>query len=262
MIYSRMIAVLLLSILCISCVPEGKRAYRKALRQGTLLSPNDTVEVCIDQQVLYNYEFSAGVQPIYYTLSIINSDTQALQYQSNPEFYIGDPDLDGGPAAGIHVFKAKARGVVRLEFYNPYFNWEYHQQGETRTTYDLWWTVADYLGAPDSSLFNAAEWQHWQDAYTSATDSTEFYHLWQTLYEASGTADPIDTMDLMEDLFAQILPMTIGIDGDWNATIVDSLLGHHYQPWAQRWRQYWEQYVASPPLHPKLSTKVCYVRIR
>lgn len=265
MTYSRMIAALLLGLLCSSCVPDGKRAYRKALRQGTLLLPNDTVQARVGEQLLYNYEFSAGVQPIYYTLAIINSDTQALSYQSNPEFYIGDPDMTGGPAAGLHIFQAKAPGLVRLEFYNPYFNQNYYQTEATTTSYDLWVAVANYLGTPDTAFFNAQEWQYWQDAYNAATDSSEFNHLWQTLYEELGTPRPVLTVDSTDMLFERILPLTIAGDPNWNATWVDSLLGHYdgpEDPWAARWRQRWYAYSAAPPLHPKLPTKVCYVRIR
>ena len=245
------------SLSLLACQNKAKRAYERALEQGVLLQPNDTVTAQVGERLLFVYHFADGVQPIHYTLDWRNSNPKALQYHSNPEFHLAPPDMAGGPAVGMHIFTTEASGLVELVFYNPHYNQKYYQQASAATTYDLWQTLAGALGTPDPD-FTADDWDTWFYDQQMAASKAEENQLWQQLY---ATVQPTPTT-ASDSLWATLLPLVVATDPDWGPVMIDSMLQQHRPEQALPWREQWAKYWATLPLHPALETQVCYVQIQ
>jgi len=149
--------LLLLTLTIIGCQSERQKAYNTALASGAALSNDETTTVKVGEQLLYVYQFSAGVEDIHYKLSWTNSDESVVQYVENPEFYLGKDNVSGGPSAGIHILKAVKEGKATLQFYNDNYNMENYRNEAQKTPFDAEAVRRDFYASmnrpmPDTAL--------------------------------------------------------------------------------------------------------------
>lgn len=245
------------------CQTHEQKAYTDALKQGEKLIEGDTITIKVGEKVLYSYSFSAGVQPIYYTLKVVNSDSNRLGYLDDLQFYVGEEDLSGGPCEGIHVFHGKQSGLVRLEFYNPYYN----EMQYTEMYPDHWSTdraiMEFYKAFTDSAAVNA-----WTEAQYA-----DYYNRWEKLPQEARSAavdtllqkfeiaavsmNPIQKQKVVESLAKRYALRRSGIT---NSTL-DTLFNTPNLNLMETWHQALEARKENLPIHENLETTVCYVQI-
>lgn len=251
-------------ILLVGCKNPGEKAYEDLLANGVTLSPNDTTVAAIGEQLFFIYKFSAGVQPIHYSLSYLNSDSTSIRYVDNVSFYLDDDDVDGGRSVGVHIFEGLKEGLVRLEFYNPYDNKEAY-----RHEFPKHWSsdrviMEFYKVFSDSTVLNSWTeedyrrfYKHWENA-----DEEKKEAIWQALYTNwSNLKFPYDSLKLIKimDRFAERYAIKRAAIQD---QVLDSLFNMDPLKQLAQWKERLNTYRINMPLHKTLETAVCYIKIK
>jgi hypothetical protein len=260
-----LVGLALVSSILFACKKKVQADYEAALAAGTVLETNDTVQVKLNQTILFDFSFADGVNPIHYAWYIHALDSSKFQYQTTQEFHFAAPDEVGGPASGIHSYQALQTGLHQLVFYNPYYNQEFWQKElETDDPYLVWQALKqDFLA--ENTLPN----DHWerqtfeeycialQEAGAAAKDS-----LWQALKEqtfaTNRITDSITVQNLLIKWATENTPFT---SSNLTLELLDTLLGGQYEPTSIIWHDLRQQQKQKILLHDNLDTKVCYVEV-
>lgn len=277
--------LVLLVLTCLgfaACKKQVQADYENALAKGVVLVENDTIEVEVGENILFDFSFADGVNPIHYAWEIYQQDTQQFRYLGLEDFHFAEDDVVGGPAAGIHSYEALAAGVYSLVFYNPYYNEEQLQkEKEAQDVYSIWKALKEDFATYDSLTdWNRANFeQHWmalQDADGTSKDS-----LWKVIYQNTYTTDSLLNSTARRKLLgkwaAKYTPPTSSsttlelldtLLGDQMSHIVktvrqDSILGSQHGPVTQSvWHDLRNQQDQEAPLHPSANPKTYHVRVR
>lgn len=247
----------------IGCQTIEQKAYADLLKEGTILLENDTVSAKVGTKLFYLYSYSAGVQDIYYNLKINNSDSTVLRYVEEQHFYVGEEDMAGGPAEGVHILEGLKTGLVRLEFYNPYYNeMEYSKDYPEHASSDRA-IMEFYKTFTDSVALN-----HWTDAQYA-----NYYDNWAKLPERA-RSEAVDTLIQKFQLVASTIDTfqkTKIIDNfakryafresNITKTVLDSLFDLPNVDGMERWQAALNVHKKSLPLHENLKTTICYAKI-
>lgn len=247
----------------IGCQTAGQKAYADLLKKGTSLVENDTIIVKKGDQLFYLYSFSAGVQPIYYTLKCNNSDSTVLRYIEDQQFYVGEEDMSGGPSRGVHIFEAEKAGLVRLEFYNPYYNeMEYRKiypehSSSDRTIMEFYKTFTDSI-----ALYNwtDAQYANYYDNWSKLPNEVRDEALDTLLAKFELVASAIDTAQktrIIKNFAKRYALRESGITNN----VLDSLFNMSKVDGMERWQAALKERKRNLPLHENLKTSVCYVKI-
>ena len=245
------------------CQTEGQKAYADLLKEGTVLVEDDTITAKVGTEFFYLYSYSAGVQPIYYTLKHNNSDSTVLRYKEDQRFYVGDEDMSGGPAEGVHVFEGIKAGLVRLEFYNPYFNeMEYSKNypehaSSDRAIMEFYKTFADSIALED---WTDAQYANYYDNWSKLPDEAKNEALDTVLEKfklVSATMDTILKTKIINS-FAERYALR---ESRITSAILDSLFDMPNVDGMERWQVALKERRNNLGLHENLKTTVCYVRI-
>lgn len=258
------ITILCLLILVITgCQTHEQKAYTDVLEQGAKLIEDDTIRLKVGKKAHYLYSFSAGVQPIYYTLKVVNSDSTSLGYIDDLQFYVGDEDMSGGPCEGIHVFQAKQEGLVRLEFYNPYYNeMKYTEMypehwSSNRAIMEFYKVFTDSVA---SNSWTEAQYtnyyNHWEKLPQEAR-SAEVDTLIQKFGAAAVSMSPIQKEQVIENLAKRYAFRTSRM----TSSTLDSLFNVPDLNLMETWQEALKKRTENLPLHENLETTVCYVQI-
>lgn len=248
----------------ISCKNPGETSYQNLLANGVTLSANDTTTAIVGTQLFFTYNFSAGVQPIYYTLSYLNSDSTIVQYVNEESFYLDDDDVDGGRSVGVHVFEGLKEGLARIEFYNPYYNKEAYQN----EFQDHWSSdrviMEFYKVFSDSSLITSWEendYVHFYEEWDKA-GKEEKEAIWEDLYANWNSLEfPYDSLQLANIMnrFAERYAIR---KSPMHIELLDSLFNMNPLYELEQWREQLNAYQMVLPLHKTLKTSVCYIKIK
>jgi len=260
--YSLMLGFIFLIALT-GCQTGGQKAYADLLKEGSTLVEKDTIRGKVGDKFFYLYSYSAGVQDIYYKLVHYNSDSTVLRYIEEQQFYVGEKDMAGGPSEGVHVFEGIKAGLVRLEFYNPYFNaMEYSQTYPEHASSDRA-MLEFYKTFTDSVALN-----HWTDAQYA-----NYYDNWSKLpkeakkealnsllakYElVAATVDTAQKTRIIKSL-AKRYALRVS---EVTRNVLDSLFNLPKVDGMEPWQAALKERKENLPLHKNLKTKVCYVEI-
>lgn len=260
-----LVGLALVSSVLWACKKKVQAKYEAALAEGTVLEINDTVQVKLNEIILFDFSFADGVNPIHYTWNIHELDSSKFQYQTTQEFHFAAPDEVGGPAAGIHSYQALQTGVYQLVFYNPFYNQEsWEKEQETDDLYLVWKTLKQDFSTGDTLAKD--RWQrqdfenHWialQTAEGATKDS-----LWQLLYEHTYIVDNFpDSTTLQHLLVKWATQRTAFTNSAATLELLDTLLGSQYRPNGTTWHDLRQQQKQKILLHDNLDTKVCYVKV-
>jgi hypothetical protein len=245
------------------CQTEGQKAYADLLKKGISLSEKDTITAKVGDKLFYLYSYSAGVQPIYYTLKYYNSDSTVLQYVDDFQFYVGEEDISGGPSEGVQVFEAKKTGLVRLEFYNPYYNEIeygrfYPEHGSSdRVKMEFYKTFTDSIALNDwTDAQYANYYDNWSKLPAEARDATL-----DTLFEKFNSVLPrVDTLTKTK-VIKSFAKRYVFREAEITRMLLDSLFNLPNVDALERWQAGLKEHKENLPLHENLKTTVCYVKI-
>lgn len=252
-----------LVIITTGCQTEGQKAYADLLKEGTVLAKNDTSLVEVGDKLLYLYSFSAGVEPIYYTLKHYNSDSTILKYVEDQQFYVGDEDMSGGPSEGAHIFEAAGAGLVRLEFYNPYYNaMEYRKvypehNSSDRVIMEFYKTYTDSVALND---WTDAQYANYYDNWTKLPERAKGEVLDTLLAKFQGVSATMDTATKTKIIrsFAKRYALRAS---EITNMMLDTLFNMPQVDGMERWQMILKERKKNLPLHKNLETTVLYVKI-
>lgn len=250
-------------IIMTGCQTEGQKAYLDLLKEGTILVENDTIIAKVGKKFLYLYSYSAGVQPIYYTLKYNNSDRTILQYKEAQHFYVGEEDMSGGASEGVHVFEGIKAGLVRLEFYNPYFNEiEYSKNypehaSSDRAIMEFYKTFTDSIALQD---WTDAQYANYYDNWLKLPDKAQNEALDTLLKKFKVVSSTIDTVQKTK-IIKSLAKRYALRESIFTSAILDSLFDMPNVDGIERWQAALKERKMNLPLHENLKTTVCYVRI-
>ncbi|CAA6829000.1 MAG: Unknown protein [uncultured Aureispira sp.] len=245
------------------CQTEGQKAYADLLKEGIVLVENDTIAAKVGTKLLYLYSYSAGVQSIYYKLAHENSAPSVLRYLEEQQFYVGAEDVDGGPSEGVLLFEGLKAGLVRLEFYNPYYNeMEYSQAYPEHASSDR--AIIEFY----KTFTDSVALHHWTDAqYANYYDNwrklpeearTEAFNSLLEKYEfVSATVDTTQKTKIMQSLAKRYALR----EAEETRTVLDSLFNLPRVDGMERWQAVLKERKENLSLHENLKTTVCYVKI-
>lgn len=250
-------------IIMTGCQTEGQKAYSDLLKEGTILVENDTIRAKVGTKFLYLYSYSAGVQPIYYTLKHKNSDRTILQYKENQRFYVGEEDMSGGPSEGVHVFDGVKAGLVRLEFYNPYYNEIEHSQNypehgsSNRVIMEFYKTFTDSIALQN---WTDAQYANYYDNWSKLPDKAQGKALEALFKKFKLVSTTIDTTQKTKIInrFAERYAFR---NSSITNAILDSLFDQPNVDGMERLQAALKERKKNVPLHENLKTTICYVRI-
>lgn len=260
--YSIILGFFFLVILT-GCQTEGQKAYADLLKQGTTLVKNDTITAKVGEKLFYLYSYSAGVQPIHYTLEHSNSDSTIVRYIENQGFYVGDEEMSGGPAEGVHVFEGMKAGLVRLEFYNPYYNeMEYAQNypehaSSDRAIMEFYKTFTDSTALQD---WTDAQYANYYDNWVKMPDETRNEALDTLLEQFKFVVSRIDTTQKTKIINSLAKRYALR-ESSMTSAILDSLFNMPNVDGMERWQAALKERKENLSLHKNLNTTVCYVKI-
>lgn len=249
-----------------ACKKKAEAAYKNALEKGVVLVEKDTVEVAINQVLLFPFTFADGVNPIHYAWELHDQDTTEFRFLGVEEFHFAPPDMTGGPAAGILRFEPLQVGTYTLVFYNPFYNDDYYQKEQAAQNPYLVWKALkqDYVRYDSLQDWSRPDFeQHWlalQEAEEESKDS-----LWNIVYKQTYDLDSLPDSTAQQILLTKwATTYTIYNSSSEVLALLDSLLGKQ-QPRSYRSNSWHDlrqrQGEEKPPLHPSLSNKVYYVRV-
>jgi hypothetical protein len=251
-------------VIMTGCQTEGQKAYADLLTEGTPLVENDTITVEAGEKLLFLYSYSAGVQPIYYTLEHTNSDSTVLRYIEDQRFYVGEEDMSGGPSEGVHVFEGMKTGLARIEFYNPYFNeMEYGKNypdhaSSDRTIMEFYKTFTDSIALHD---WTDAQYANYYDNWVKMPDEARNEALDTLLQNFEFVTSTIDTTHKTA-IINNIAKRYALRESTIVQAVLDSLFNMPNVDGMERWQVALKNQKETLSLHEDLKTTVCYVRIK
>ncbi|MFK7797908.1 MAG: hypothetical protein AB8E82_10680 [Aureispira sp.] len=260
-----LVGLALVSSVFFACKKKVQADYEAALAAGTILEAADTIQVKLNEKILFDFSFSDGVNPIHYAWNIHALDSSNVKYLETQEFHFAAPNVVGGPASGIHSYQVLQAGLHKLVFYNPFYNQEFWQkEQETEDVYLVWKALKQDFSINDTLVEHYWTRQvfenHWialQAAKGSAQDS-----LWQVLYEHTYTTDYTPDSTTLQRLrvkwAAEKTPFT---SSNTTLELLDTLLGSQYEPNRITWHDLRQEQKQKILLHDNLDTKVYYVEV-
>lgn len=227
-----------------ACKSPQQKAYNALLSQGTVLVEGDTVSGKVGNKFLYIYNFSAGVEDIHYKLTYINSDPSVVQYEGNEEFYLGAQDVDGGPSSGIHIFKGLKEGLVKIEFYNPYYNEQnYKNEAEQNLIIEakLIQEVCNALGLPIGDT------------------TCNLQTLQQAKLASLTNQDPVFLETVLDSLIKS--HATTHYYNEVIKSVLDSIYAIEWINQSEQWEAEKAQVAMMTTLHKNTNLTTCYVKV-
>lgn len=246
-----------------ACKKKVEADYEQALEEGVVLVQDDTIQVPLHQTILFDFSFADGVNPIHYTWDIYQLDSSKFSYVETKDFHFAAPGIVGGPAAGIHSYKALEKGFYKLVFYNPYYNEEQLlKEQQTEDPFLTWKALKEDFAAYDSLTdWNRAAFETQWLALQKAEEQQK-EELWKELrkhtYTIDSLPDPLTTQTLLQTWAERHTPFNTNPS---TLEMLDSLLGGNYPFHKETWKDLRQQQSPYPPLHPNTSTQTYYVHV-
>jgi hypothetical protein len=186
-----------------------------------------------------------------------------LQYKEAQHFYVGEEDMSGGASEGVHVFEGIKAGLVRLEFYNPYFNeMEYSKNypehaSSDRAIMEFYKAFTDSIALED---WTDAQYANYYDNWSKLPDETRGEALDTVLEKFELVSTTMDTVlkTKVINSFAERYALR---ESRITSTILDSLFDMPNVDGMERWQAALREHKENLTLHENLKTRVCYVRI-
>lgn len=260
-----LVGLALVSSVFFACKKKVRADYEAALAAGTILQASDTIQVKLNEKILFDFSFADGVNPIHYAWNIHALDTSNVKYLETQEFHFAAPNVVGGPASGIHSYQVLQAGLHKLIFYNPFYNQEFWQkEQETEDTYLVWKAFKQDFSINDTlveTYWTRQEFEnHWitlQGAKETVKDS-----LWQVLYKQTYSTNRMpDSTTLQRLRIKWAAEKTTFTSSSTTLELLDTLLGSQYEPTSIIWHDLRQEQKQKIPLHKNLNTKVYYVEV-
>ncbi len=258
---------ILLSWCCLliltGCQTHEQKAYKDLLKAGIPLIENDTVTVKIGEKLFYLYSYSAGVQPIYYTLKHLNSDSTVVNYVDDRRFYVGKEDMVGGPSEGVLVFEAKGDGVAKLEFYNPYFNeMEYNRvypdhERTDRVMLEFYKALTDSIAL---GTWTDAQYANYYDNWKKLPDEAQTIAM-DTLLEKYVEMSSSISFSRKDQLIDNFVRRYVLRESSMVRNILDTLFNLPNVDALEKWQMELKAHRENLPIHENLETRTCYVKV-
>lgn len=245
-----------------ACKKKVEAEYEQALEEGVVLVQDDTIQVPLHQTILFDFSFADGVNPIHYTWDIYQLDSSKFQYLETKDFHFAEPEIVGGPAAGIHSYKVLKEGTYKLVFYNPHYNEEeLLKQQQADDPFLTWKALKEDFSAYDSLTdWNRTTFEEQWLALQEA-EAQQKEELWKELYfntySIDSMPDSITTQTLLQTWAEQYTPYTTSAP---TLEMLDTLFGKATAPNSKAWQAFRQQQ-QQLPLHPNTPTQTYYVRV-